>query len=142
TRVAGLVAQLQNSHWMYFNGVIMVSPTELGIERGAPIHTSNYLPYYAATAWYHKVLDASLQNQDLDDFLPEVEAFTINELIPAVVKGGMLPTAERDAIATKYALYSGLSKKVILEHNLLIPTNFFWKELLRDQGMTIGRLDS
>lgn len=142
TRVAGLVAQLQNSHWMYFNGVIMVSPTELGIERGAPIHTSNYLPYYAATAWYHKALEPSLQNQDLDDFLPEVEAFTINELIPAVVKGGMLSATERDAIATKYALYSGLSKEVILEHNLLIPTNFFWKELLRDQGMTIGRLDS
>ncbi len=142
TRVAGLVAQLQNSHWMYFNGVIMVSPTELGIERGAPIHTSNYLPYYAATAWYHKALDSSLQNQDLDDFLPEVEAFTINELIPAVVKGGMLSASERDAIATKYALYSGLSKEVVLEHNLMIPTNFFWKELLRDKGMTIGRLDS
>lgn len=60
TRVAGLVAQLQNSHWIYFNGVIMVSPTELGIERGAPIHTSNYLPYYAATAWYHKALDTPL----------------------------------------------------------------------------------
>jgi carboxypeptidase C (cathepsin A) len=142
TRVAGLVAQLQNSHWMYFNGVIMVSPTELGIERGEPIHTSNYLPYYAATAWYHKALDASLQSKDLDAILPEVEAFTINELIPAVVKGGMLTAAERDAIATKYALYSGLSKEVVLEHNLMIPTNFFWKELLRDKGMTIGRLDS
>ncbi|PZX53938.1 carboxypeptidase C (cathepsin A) [Algoriphagus ratkowskyi] len=142
TRVAGLVAQLQNSHWMYFNGVVLVSPTEMGIERGEPIHTSNYLPYYAATAWYHNALDASLQSKDLDAILPEVEAFTINELIPAVVKGGMLTAAERDAIATKYALYSGLSKKVVLEHNLMIPTNFFWKELLRDKGMTVGRLDS
>ena len=142
TRVAGLVAQLQSAHWMYFNGVIMVSPTDLGIERGDVIHTSNYLPYYAATAWYHQVLDADLQSQDLDDFLPEVEAFTIDELIPAVVKGGTLSAAERDEIASKYAHYSGLSKKVVLEHNLLIPTNFFWKELLREEGMTIGRLDS
>ena len=39
--------------------------------------------------------------------------------------------------------YSGLSKKVILQHNLDVPTAFFWKELLRDKtGMTIGRLDS
>lgn len=142
TRVAGLVAQLQGSHWMYFNGVILVSPTELGIDRGAPVHTSNYLPYYAATAWYHKALDPSLQNQDLYDFLPEVEEFTVNKLIPAVIKGGSIDPAERDAIATQYAKYSGLSKKVILEHNLQVPTNFFWKELLRDEGMTIGRLDS
>lgn len=142
TRVAGLVAQLQSAHWMFFNGVVLVSPTELGIERGEPIHTANYLPYYAATAWYHKALDPSLQSKDLADFLPDVEAFTLNKLIPAVVKGGSLPAAEREEIATQMALYSGLSKKVILEHNLLIPTNFFWKELLRDKGMTIGRLDS
>ena len=39
--------------------------------------------------------------------------------------------------------YSGLSKKVILQHNLDVPTQFFWKDLLRDKtGQTIGRLDS
>ncbi|MCY7356503.1 MAG: carboxypeptidase, partial [Rudanella sp.] len=45
-------------------------------------------------------------------------------------------------IAQKMARYSGLSERVILEHNLNIPTAFFWKELLRDKGFTIGRLDS
>lgn len=142
TRVAGLVAQLQSAHWMYFNGVILVSPTDLGIERGDPIHTSNYLPYYAATAWYHQALDPDLQRKDMEEILPEVEAFTINELIPAVVKGGSLSALERDEVAAKYARYSGLTKSVVLEHNLMVPTNFFWKELLRDRGMTIGRLDS
>lgn len=142
TRVAGLVSQLQNAHWMYFNGVILVSPTDMGIERGGPVKMANYLPYYAATAWYHEALDADLQSKDLDDILPEVEAFAIDELLPAMVKGGKLSATEKDAIATKMAHYSGLSKKVILEHNLMVPTNFFWKELLRDQGMTIGRLDS
>ena len=48
----------------------------------------------------------------------------------------------RNEIAKKMAYYSGLSEKVVLEHNLAVPTGFFWKELLRDQGMTIGRLDS
>src|SRR5690606_38493705 len=33
TRVAGLVRRLQSSHWMFFNGVILVSPTGLGIAR-------------------------------------------------------------------------------------------------------------
>ncbi|WP_026953895.1 S10 family peptidase [Algoriphagus vanfongensis] len=142
TRVAGLVAQLQNAHWMYFNGVILVSPTELGIERGGPVQMANYLPYYAATAWYHGQLPADLQSKDLDEILPEVEAYTLDKVLPAMVKGGMLPAAERDAVATQMARYSGISKEAILGHNLMVPTSFFWKELLREEGMTVGRLDS
>ncbi|MDO9552819.1 S10 family peptidase [Rhodonellum sp.] len=142
TRVAGLVHQLQNAHWMYFNGVILVSPTPMGLERRGPVEAANYLPYYAATAWYHKALDPSLQNKDLDEILPEVEAFTINELIPAMVKGGFLEPAKKEALAKKMSLYSGLSEKSILQHNLAVPTGFFWKELLREQGLTVGRLDS
>ena len=39
--------------------------------------------------------------------------------------------------------YSGLGKKEILEHNLSVPTSYFWKALLRDRGgYNIGRLDS
>jgi carboxypeptidase C (cathepsin A) len=142
TRVAGLVYQLQNVHWMYFNGVIMVSPTGLGLERNGPVAAANYLPYFAATAWYHKALKPELQNKDLDQILPEVEEFTLNELLPAMARGGSLSADKRAALAKKMSLYSGLSEKVILEHNLAVPTSFFWKELLRDKGMTIGRLDS
>ena len=29
-----------------------------------------------------------------------------------------------------------------MQQNLDVPTNFFWKELLRGQGQTVGRLDS
>ncbi len=142
TRVAGLVAQLQNSHWMYFNGVILVSPTDMGIERDGPVKMANYLPYYTATAWYHKQLAADLQSKDLDAILPEAEAFAMNELLPAMVKGGSLSEAERDAVAEKMARYAGISKEAVLSYNLMVPTSFFWKELLRKDGMTVGRLDS
>ena len=41
------------------------------------------------------------------------------------------------------AYYSGLSSETILQHNLDVPTSFFWKDLLRDKGgYTVGRLDS
>jgi len=40
------------------------------------------------------------------------------------------------------AYFSGVAASVILQHNLDLPTRYFWKELLRDQGKTIGRLDS
>jgi carboxypeptidase C (cathepsin A) len=142
TRVSGLALELQNAQWMYLNGVILVSPTGLGIQRGGPVEEALRLPYFAATAWYHKMLPADLQNKDLNDMLPEVEDFTMNELIPSISKGSSLPDEKRKAIADKMARYSGISSKVILQHNLSVPLNFFWKELLRDKGFTVGRLDS
>jgi carboxypeptidase C (cathepsin A) len=141
-RVAGLSLELQNAHWMYLNGVILVSPTELGLKRDGIVGDALNLPYYAATAWYQKALPADLQARDLKDVLPEVEAFTVDELIPALAKGGFLDEAKKAGIAAKVARYSGIAEKAVLQHNLVIPTNFFWKELLRDQGYTVGRLDS
>jgi carboxypeptidase C (cathepsin A) len=142
TRVSGLVHELQSNHWMYFNGVVLVSPTDLGIKRDGPVGVANMLPYYAATAWYHKVLPNDLQSKDLTDMLPEVEQFTINEFIPALVRGGSMTAAEKQALAKKVARYSGIDEKVILQHNFEISPNFFWKELLREEGFTVGRLDS
>ncbi|OKL39900.1 S10 family peptidase [Pontibacter flavimaris] len=142
TRVAGLAHELQNSQWMYLNGVILVSPTELGIERNGPVDAALRLPYFAATAWYHQKLPQDLQQKDLTDLLPEVEEFTINELIPAIARGGFLEEAHKKQIAAKMARYAGISEQSILQHNLDVPPSFFWKELLRDQGYTVGRLDS
>jgi carboxypeptidase C (cathepsin A) len=142
TRVSGLALELQNAQWMYLNGVVLVSPTELGIARSGPVDAALRLPYFAATAWDHKMLPADLQQKDLTAMLPEVEDFTLNELIPAMSKGSSLPDDKKKNIADKMARYSGLSSKVILQHNLDVPVDFFWKELLRDKGFTVGRLDS
>jgi carboxypeptidase C (cathepsin A) len=141
-RVSGLSLELQNAQWMYLNGVVLVSPTGLGIGREGPVEEALMLPYYSATAWYHKALAADLQQKDLTAMLPEVEDFTINQLIPALAKGNNLNNIEKKEIAIKMSRYSGLAEEAILEHNLNIPAPFFWKELLRDKGFTIGRLDS
>ena len=142
TRVSGLALELQNAHWMYLNGVVLVSPTGLGIQRGGPVGDALPLPYYTATAWYHKALPPELQGRDLEEILPEVERFTIDEYTPALSQGGFLDGNRRQEIARQVAYYSGLSEQAILDHNLAIPTSFFWKDLLRAQGFTVGRLDS
>ena len=141
-RVSGLALELQNTHWMFVNGVILVSPTTLGIERGSVMGAALRLPYYAATAWYHKQLPADLQAKDLTDVLPEVEKFTIDELVPAMTRGGFLEESKKKEIAKKMARYAGISEQVILQNNLDVAMGLFWKELLRDEGYTVGRLDS
>lgn len=142
TRVSGLAYALQNSEWMYLNGVILVSPTDLGIKRDGAAGDALYLPYYAATAWYHKALPPDLQQKDLESILPEIEKFTINDYAPALMKGGTLSSNEKEHFAKTLSRYSGLSEKSILQNNLDISPGFFWKDLLRDKGYTIGRLDS
>jgi carboxypeptidase C (cathepsin A) len=144
TRVAGLAFKLQQKAWMYLNGIIMVSPADYLIYgTDAPLASALNLPYYTAAAWYHKMLPADLQAKDLTEVLPDAEAFTINELSPALTLGGFISPEKKNEISEKMARFTGLSQKVILQRNLDIETSFFWKELLRDRdGMTIGRLDS
>ena len=77
TRASGLTYSLQQKHWIYVNGVILLSPTELGVDSRSVNRRALTLPYMAATSWYHKALSADLQNKDLDDILPEVEKFTV-----------------------------------------------------------------
>ena len=144
TRVMGLAAELQNRQWMYLNGVIMVSPADYKVLRtDSALSSSLNLPYFTAAAWFHKMLPAELQNKDLLDVLPLSEEYAINKLIPAIAKGGFISDEERDKIAEKMSFYSGIKKKVLLQHNLDLPKDYFWKELLRDKnGYTVGRLDS
>lgn len=142
TRVSGLALELQERQWMYLNGVVLVSPTELGIKREGPVDVANRLPYYAATAWYHKKLPAELQQQDLPQVLAQAEEFTLNEYLPALARGAFLSPEQRAHIIEKVSYFSGLSQTAVAQNNLDIPTDFFWKELLRDKGLTVGRLDS
>jgi len=142
TRVSGLSLELQNRHWMYLNGVILVSPTDLGIKREGPTSAALRVPYMAATAWYHKKLAADLQSKDLTAYLPEVEAFTVNELMPAIAQGGVLNADKKKEVIKKLARYIGIGETEVARYSMTIPFDYFWKELLRDKGKTVGRLDS
>ncbi|GHE23033.1 carboxypeptidase [Sphingobacterium griseoflavum] len=142
TRVSGLALELQNAQWMYLNGVMLVSPTDLGISRDGAIEKALRLPYFAATAWYHKKLSADLQSRSLESLLEEVEKYTLDIFLPAVARGYSLPKADRERIVQQVAAYSALPIAVVEQNNLDISTSLFWKELRRGDGYTIGRLDS
>lgn len=142
TRVSGLAGALQSRQWMYLNGVILVSPTALGVDRAGPVRDALYLPNFTATAWYHGKLEPALQERDLVDVLDEVEAWTLDTYLPALARGGSLGDAERDAIARRAARYAGVSPRWYLDHNLRPNVGEFRKELLRDEGLTVGRLDA
>ena len=142
TRAAGLAASVQSRFQMYLNGVILVSSTKLDVDRGPEVDFATSLPTKTATAWYHKHLVPELQAKPLRAVLAESEAFAMGEYLAALVKGDHLSDAERDQVAAKEARLTGLSKEFVLQANLRVSYDRFWKELLRGQRLTVGRLDT
>jgi carboxypeptidase C (cathepsin A) len=100
----------------------------------------DYLPSYAATAWYHD----RLQNKpaELPAFLQQVRDFAAGPYASALAKGHNISQAEEDAVAKQLSAYTGLSVQYLEEANLRVDLGRFRKELLRDQRRTTGRYDS
>lgn len=126
------------------NGVIMVSAVfDLRTLIFPPDDDLPYVvhfPTYAATAWYHdKIAD---KPDDLEAFLDEVRTFTENEYVPALFKGDQISETEKSAVADKLSRYSGLSADYWLKADLRVRNGEFFQELLREEGETVGRLDS
>ncbi len=145
TRAAGLAGYLHERHGMYLNGIMLVSSIlNFGTARFDPGNDLPYilfLPTYVATAWYHKQLDDELQ-ADLRKTLQEVEEFAMGEYTLALMKGATLPEDEKQQVIEKLARYTGLSASYIERSNLRINIHRFCKELLREEMVTVGRLDS
>ena len=146
TRAAGLSGYLQERYGMYLNGIMLVSVIlNFSTARFAPGHDLPYilyLPGYAATAWYHKKLARRLLNRPLQYTLDAVEKFVLSEYVPALFKGDKMSKRERNRIVERVAYYTGLSQAYVERTNLRIGDQRYFKELLRDEGRTIGRLDS
>ena len=142
TRASGLAGYLVDRHQLYLNGVILVSMTGLNVDAGDDVSYATSLPYLATTARYHRQLADDLQAMPIRAFLDEVEAFAMDDYLRALVKGDRLEDAERTDIARRVARYTGLTSEYVMSTNLRIDSRRFWKELLRDQRLTVGRLDS
>ncbi|MCC6612515.1 MAG: peptidase S10 [Anaerolineae bacterium] len=145
TRAAGLSAHLFDKG-IALNGLILISTVlnfqTIEFERGNDLPYALFLPTYAATAWYHHKLADTLQQRPLHEVLSEVEAWAENVYTTALAKGDGLTDEGRTSIVEKLALYTGLTPYYVEQSKLRIQPFRFFKELLRDEHRTVGRLDS
>jgi carboxypeptidase C (cathepsin A) len=143
-RTGGVAHTLLTEYGIGLNGVILVSPfmdAAAARDRFAiDLPHALYLPTLAATAWYHNALDE--RPEDLAAFLTEVKKFALDEYSPALLKGTALPAAERASVISKLSQYTGLSQQYWDYSNLRVGHTNFTQELLRDQDVTVGRVDS
>lgn len=147
TRAGALVKELQEG-WgsIDLNGVLLISAImdfQTGdFTPGNDMPFISFLPTYTATAWYHKALPARTQAMALPDLIQEVRDFAINQYSVALLKGRLLSEQEQNNIAQMLHAYTGLSVDYIKRTRLRIDEFRFMKELLRDRGVAVGRLDS
>ena len=146
TRATGLSRHLQEKHDIFLNGVMLVSLAvdlqTLSFDPGNELPYLLFLPTYAATAWYHKVLAPDLLKKPLREVVALAEAFANSEYSLALLQGSRLTAAKREHIARQLARFSGLSAEFVKRCDLRPDEWRFFKELLRHRGVTVGRLDT
>ncbi len=144
TRSAAVANQMMNATYndVGLNGILLIS-TVLDFAAGSdtPGNELGYitnLPSMAATALYH----GKAQAVSVAQFVEEARQWAIGPYASALLKGQKLEGEERNSIRRDLARFTGLSETYLDQADLRVTPDRFYKQLLRDRGVTVGRLDS
>ena len=144
-RASGLVNYLQETHGMYFEGLVLlsglVSFQTLRADFANDLPYILMLPTFTATAHYHKKLPPDLQS-DYEKAMRESRAFANGDYALALLKGQTIAPAERQRIAAQLARFTGLSADLTDEADLRVGPSLFRERLLRAEGKILGRYDA
>jgi carboxypeptidase C (cathepsin A) len=143
-RSAAVANQLMNATFndVALNGILLISTIlDYGAQAEVPGNEMPYvvsLPSMAAVALYHGKAEAASKEQ----FVEEARQFAMGPYASALLKGAKLSPEERASIRRQLARFTGLSEAYLDRNDLRVLPGRFWKELLRDRGLVVGRLDS
>ncbi len=147
TRAGAMVKELQEG-WgsIDLNGILLISSIvdfQTGdFTEGNDVPFITFLPTYAATAWYHNAIPNKQQWENLEQFVEATRDFALNQYATVLLKGSLASEQEVNAVVDNLHKFTGLKKQYIRQTNLRINEFLFMKELLRDRGKVVGRLDS
>lgn len=141
TRSAELAGVLQHRHAIYLSGIVLVSTVAFA-NWGADDRSKFFLPTYATSAWYHHLLAPDLQKLGVEEVAERARQFAHGEYAAALEKGDQISPAEYKKVVQDIAHFTALKPQYIEQTNLRISPFRWFKELLRDKRLTVGRLDS
>jgi len=139
-RAVGVARRLQ-SLGIETNGIVLMSSI-LNFGARLPgfdhefVHT---LPTFAAIAWHHGLAGRDVPDQAT--FLQQVRRFAREDYAIGLAQGNLLAPERRAALAEQLAAFTGLPAALWRDSNLRVGIPRFRKELLRDQGLAVGRYD-
>jgi carboxypeptidase C (cathepsin A) len=144
TRSAAVLNQLEGQYNdVALNGILLISTVlDFGAGSDASGNEVGYalnVPSMAATALYH---NKAAHPGGTAAFVAEARGWAIQTYLPALMQGNALPADQRSAIRRDLARFTGLSEAFLDRADLRVTPVRFYKELLRDHGLTVGRLDA
>lgn len=144
SRTAAVVNQLEGATYndVALNGLILISTVlDFGAGSDAPGNELGYitnLPSMAVTALFH----GKASGESPAAMAEAARQYAIGPYASFLLKGQNASAAERAAVRTRLAQLTGLSEAYLDRADLRVTPNRFYKELLRERGLTVGRLDS
>ncbi len=144
TRTAMVARELEGNTFndVGLNGLVLISTIlDFAGREPTPGNEMAYvttLPNMAAAAYYH----GKVQAASVEAIVEEARQFAIGPFASALLKGQELPADERAGVRAELARLTGLSETYLEQADLRVTDQRFYKELLRDRGLTVGRLDS
>ncbi|HEX8573915.1 MAG TPA: peptidase S10 [Allosphingosinicella sp.] len=145
TRSAAVVNELEGRYNdVSLNGILLISTIlDFGAQATVPGNEMPYvlfLPSMAAAAHHHGKAPADAGT--LEGFVQEARDFAAGDYAIALMKGQKLQGEERASIRRRLARFTGLSERFLESADLRVSDQRFYKELLRDRGLVVGRLDA
>ncbi|MGH9415825.1 MAG: S10 family peptidase [Terriglobales bacterium] len=143
-RSAEVAGTLLNHH-IAPSGVVLLSSV-LNLSTLSP-SLSNDRPYWLALptlstiAWEHKKLPPDLQKEPIAEVAQQAEEWAQTKYEHYLDMGDTLQGAERKQAVAEMARFTGLPASYVDGYNLRIGTSQFNTELLKSQGLIIGRYD-
>lgn len=144
TRTAMVADELEGGTYndVGLNGLILISTIlDFAGREPTPGNEMAYivtLPNMAAAAYFHGKVEAP----SVEAIVEEARRFAIGPFATALLKGQDLPAEERATVRRELGRLTGLSETYLDQADLRVTDQRFYKELLRDRGQTIGRLDA
>jgi carboxypeptidase C (cathepsin A) len=138
TRAAGLSNSLLDAG-VQLNGITFVSTVFNFADFQGDQSLIDFLPTYAADAWYHGKI---ANKPPLPAFIEQAREFASGPYALALQKGNSISGEEAQSIAQQMSQLTGLSAEYILGSHLRVQPDRFRRELLRDRHEIIGRIDS
>lgn len=142
-RAAALADHLQTRYGMYLNGVMLISSVlDLGSidfegQRNDRAHAA-YLPFYAAVAHVH----GKHPGRTLAEVTAAAREYAARDYPWALSRSGLLSASERAQVAQTVGELAGLSPDYVERADLRIEHWRYFGELLREQRLSVGRLDA
>lgn len=140
-RAVAVAGRLFDAYGMAVNGLGLISTvlnmSTLRFFPGSDTPYALHLPTYAAIAHYH----GRHPGRELAEVVAEAEEFASREFGYALTQGARLSQTKYDDVVNRLSAIATLDEGFIRRTNLRWAYHEFAAELLRSEGLVVGRID-